>query len=1402
MPAYKISDLVKCDTKAEFRNDVQLSAYDDKDRNLSLVNSYLFTSDAPEGTKSSTQILLSTIQTLLNERQDNRSVVVATFGHGKSHLALTIANYFGRPANSEPYKAVLQKIINAFSGSSNFKTFQQFKESRGEFVVVRLRGDVPGNLREQFLTNLENELGNHEISKNHRLPGWYEKAEKYLIALEGKELKKANAFLEKFEIDVPMLVQNVKRKQDSAYDKFIDLYAHLDEHGFKPNMEGELSLAVAVKWAVENFCGDGKLGGVVVLFDEFSLYVQNYAKRTAAGELQDLLNGIDECRGKAVFIAFAQQDPITAAQNALVGAAPDQKESLLKELTRIPQKFVLHSLMESVIDSYLDQPNDKWQRFLQEPNVSILVAQATNVALDQFKDRYTKLGWTSVQKFEETVTKGCFPLHPITTAMLCNTQFQSSVSASGTPRNILGFILEQLDNLQDKQAIVGRQINWVLPIYLVDYFGERLPAERYRAYQQAIERIVDDEKAAFSANDQKDILKALLLQEVSALKARDEDQIDLIASMVGVPPSDTKKCLRFLSDSKVIAWNQDGRKSYSLWASSFNPFKLDQILDRKVKGVEVAQRDLLNLSENYLGATQVSIPWGHPQDWQAREYLLTVEHFNAKTLQDLAGYYRYDDKNGLQEGIRSCLIWLVAQNQDDMAFYKQSAQKILDEAFSETEPLPIVLLLPAHENPLLITSIRNKKTLASFTQTEKDECGPDVFRAREAQEETNIQQSILDLRGGDNYSDIPRFHTQFVVPKPYKARIQQMGNTSLQRMLEAIYAIAYRFAPPEFFQQYQLSARNFRNTVKTVSIDILHSDASSLGGTIRSNSSANDLVKLLIQKWTIIASDNRVKSPVQDHVFSAWEKLDNSFPSGESENLVKDVVLSLLNPPFGYDYNTLVLIFCAWFGLNSHNLQVIADGAPINIKQVDAWLQVGPREFVNSLLTHKVALARRDLAKATKEIKALLAKVKKGGLSQKEAKESLAKFEDFINTEEINPDLASEASNEIKNIQSSLEVVYRYEKQAKDTLGAIGRERSIQKIVDLLDTLDIELDGTLVSVDAPLPAEIRSKVQKWLEEIVETQCKDYEEIEDIADLNLHRRDLETLRQDLTRLKLPTLAERVKKSIATLADNAESLRVRQEEASIQNELRMLQISAPLKSLYDFCEKWKKQTGLSKETQKLRDAQIRAAEQEIDRVESDVDDLEKDIERIDSKHALDILNKSLLLLAHRVDGTALSKKLVKPMDTIESLGQFFEELWKVDNTVIATEEIAQALRARLNDVSRRYSKLLSDKQKQAIENSGQSIEKRIREYEQQASLLVDEYEKTYAKGVKIVELRAQMERPISFLTEKERKRLNTLIVQVDKKLDEDVILQIEHNFRKIKDNKIRQKCIKRLIEIEKE
>ena len=389
--------------------------------------------------------------------------------------------------------------------------YKEFKENRGEFLIVRIRGDVAGSLREQFLISLEKAIAEHKLQEQH-LPGWYAKAESYLTALQDDNVKKANQFLEPFEIDLPLLIQEVKQKRDRAYDIFANLYAHLDEQGFKPDMGGELSLAQAITWAVQKFCGVGKpFGGLVILFDEFSLYVNNYAKRSAAGDLQDMLNGVSDNKGKVVFLAFAQQDPITAAQNALAGSSANQRDSLIKELTRIPKTFILHSLMESVIDSYLDQPNDKWQQFIQESTVSIPLAAATDTAFEQFKDRYIKLGWSSIEIFAEKVTKGCFPLHPITTAMLCSVQFQQSVTGSGTPRNILGFILEKLDEIQNEPALVGNRINWILPIYLVDYFGERLPVERYNAYQNAVQRLnKDDESAEFSPEDQSDILKALL----------------------------------------------------------------------------------------------------------------------------------------------------------------------------------------------------------------------------------------------------------------------------------------------------------------------------------------------------------------------------------------------------------------------------------------------------------------------------------------------------------------------------------------------------------------------------------------------------------------------------------------------------------------------------------------------------------------------------------------------------------------------------------------------------------------------------------------------------------------------------------------------------------------------------
>ena len=439
-----IKDLVSIDEQAEFRNDVQLSDFDFPQRNLALLHSYLFSITAPTGLEPSLGILRTTIHSFLNPGLENRMVTIANFGQGKTHLALVMTNYFSKPYDSEEMKVIHDKINKAVDNPPQASLYRDFRKNHPEFLVIHLRGDVPRNLREQFMMSLELALKEHDATRNIRLPYWHHKAQDLLENLTEEQHKKADHFLEEnFQIDVPSLLEDVKKTRDSAYNQCIKLFTFL--HGVEPNFGGEVSLRDVINWVAKNYCGEGKpLGGIFVLFDDFSFYIQRYAQRNAAGELQDLLNGIEDQKGRAVFMALAQHDPFAVAQNVMKGI--QGLESLNKELTRIPRKLVLYSLMESVIDSYLRQPDAKWRALRSDPRAKGPLARASNLTMDLFNKRYEDTLHWEPEKFDEIVTKGCFPLHPLTTALLCDLKLQGISDKVGNPRTILGFVFEQINS--------------------------------------------------------------------------------------------------------------------------------------------------------------------------------------------------------------------------------------------------------------------------------------------------------------------------------------------------------------------------------------------------------------------------------------------------------------------------------------------------------------------------------------------------------------------------------------------------------------------------------------------------------------------------------------------------------------------------------------------------------------------------------------------------------------------------------------------------------------------------------------------------------------------------------------------------------------------------------------------
>ena len=127
---------------------------------------------------------------------------------------------------------------------------------------------------------------------------------------------------------------------------------------------------------------------------------------------------MDNQRGKVVFLAFAQHDPDTVADNMLVHS--QVRDNLKKELTRLPRKLELHSIMESVIDAYLKQSDEAWQAFTQNGRVQTELLLATSALNRYFDPRYGQTLRWSYDQVRTRITEGCFPLHPLTTAFLCN----------------------------------------------------------------------------------------------------------------------------------------------------------------------------------------------------------------------------------------------------------------------------------------------------------------------------------------------------------------------------------------------------------------------------------------------------------------------------------------------------------------------------------------------------------------------------------------------------------------------------------------------------------------------------------------------------------------------------------------------------------------------------------------------------------------------------------------------------------------------------------------------------------------------------------------------------------------------------------------------------------------------
>ncbi len=1421
-----LKDIVQLDTKGQFRSDVQLSDYDNPSLNLALLQSYIFSASTPDSYGKRTRAiaalgLLDELRRAFTyDRFENRFVAIANYGHGKSHLALVLANLFARSYASEEVKTLLGRIDHAVDSPAKAQGYRDYKQERGEFLVMRLRGDTPRPLREQFFIALEQALSEHTQTCNEHPPFWTEAATRYLNNLSPEQLETANDFLRRFDQDVPALLQGISEYSEEAYERYVELFAHLN-HGVRPSTEGNVSLREAVHWAVDKFCGrDKPLGGLLILFDEFSLYVQRYARTKAVGELQDLLQGVEDRQGKAIFLAFAQHDPDEVAEQTLhVGQA---LQSLKKELGRLPKRFALYSLMESVLDSYLKQSSTAWEEFLKDPKIKGAVfGQATETAWQTFLKHYDEeLGWT-YEQFREVVTQGCFPLHPMTTALLCQLKLQQGEDI-GTARTALGFVRDQLDVRADEPAKTDGRVNWILPIALVDYFERRLVGDSpglYAAYEKA-QRDFEQVLGENATPVHRDVLKALLLQEIAGLPAAGRGQVDLLAQMSGHDERTTLQALKQLSSENAIRYDPVHRIN-SFWPLGADPQQLEKNIQEKIEETSFAHDELTRELNHLLqdefykfGSVALNVGWGHARDWAADERIVFPDNLTKETLHALLPPFRFTSR-GWQDGKRGLVLWILLQDQADREMLRARVRAALAEAWPEDSPPPVLVMIPQEPNPGLIALFRRSKALEKIGK-DKDlvkGIGQQTYDQEVQRTKAALGNALNQLRGGnsDHIWDIPRNLSEMVVPPACQAAVSALPSPTAKRVLEQLYPLAYRIRPPEFFTQYSATqargSSKLRSAVKTVAKNLLYDRV----GSARSGMDAvsKDLCekylasewRLLTRQWDSLASAFALQKPMPPQLMPAWDLFDITFRPGVQDSKVAEIIPKLLNPPYGFDYNTATLLLCAWIGYHRIELRLSSRGEFIGLHQLEEQIDRAktPKDFLAWACTNPLAITRRDPDADLQEMQAIRNRVlNREQFSQDEAETDLKRLEEFAAQEKQPADMRQRASKTAGKLRKGLEAAQKYDRAAQDILAPLNQERDIARLLALRSRLMKLPSSELVTITQPAPSEIEARLSQRIKAALDWERGRVQELKDITKLGAFRGKLDDLKNQLAQHGLTTFVKQVVAIEQALEERATFLKAQEQEGSIRNEIAAMASGAGLTELYRYRNRLGEIVGVSEQLEQVRSRKLDDVQREIQKLETFANKVTEQVYTIDLTRIGQERDQILRRLA-RFRDTELQAKLEQAIADLDMLQQFQDDLESVEKLPLRSPADVQVAQDELERIAQQFGQKVSEEHLAILHSVRNKIDDHERAEQQKAIEWLEALEREPEHGVSLNDLKRKLDHPPAFLPSDCQVRLEALCTRLQERLDQDYMAQIEELFRALGTPQRQQECLIRLQQI---
>lgn len=691
------------------------------------------------------------------EGMNPRSLAIADYGTGKSHLAVTLAQLFSGPQympktynkiirNIETIDAEASKKISSLCADRNF--------------VIMINGIRDFNLHSEILKATRKSLHLYGIDDTElkRLNRTIDTANRFFELNAETRIGEFERVASKrgWRLTGDALISKIKEEigaDDNAFEIVNDVYEMTT--GQRIRWEEGISAKSILEMLLSRYCGlNGQFDHVIILFDEFGRYLE-YASGTDGGKcgdnaLQEIFEVSQNAEGALHIINFIQADIKTYLLRI------DPNRNLSRYIGRYDEsdKYRISSNLETVFANLVARKDKK--------AFSTIINWQNNKE-PEWKSLFKKIGnwttasgiWNDYTRYRKVVVEGIYPMHPVSVLML------TQLSGYLQNRSSMNLISRSISDIADVE--IEKEIPVILPVDLLngDLYTEMLAAETSGRHRSdnciRLENLLKKNEHKLNTN-QILVLRANLITRALRFNTRTyEEAKDSLRICSGMTENEIEDALHILVDEyAVMAFDEmSGCFDFTEDAKGAYDYKI-------MKNRLLAQKkfDIRSL----LGTASILEKGGfdqnQPTNFNTLHKINTNEWcFTQQVLLAEDMTFEMADRQILQwKKARSVvmpkgsLLWIYVNKDTD--YHVVEDLRSISEKFQDS---PIIMMLLNDSDNMLFNILKEYDVVDHMDETVRKAYSTNYVKDREKIEENlkNVFDILKKKRG--NYSEPPTY---------------------------------------------------------------------------------------------------------------------------------------------------------------------------------------------------------------------------------------------------------------------------------------------------------------------------------------------------------------------------------------------------------------------------------------------------------------------------------------------------------------------------------------------------------------------------------------------------------------------------------------------------------------------